>query len=365
MLETVLKHFTEARICLLVDDIGTPPRAAWVGPASRVDASWVNRLLKLSGGHLHVTLLPERVSNFMLAPMASARRGQAANLAQTFSLLESVEARHGVTTGISAADRAQTIRTLADPQPHPRIIIRPGHIFPVAVREGGVLVKSTLPEGASDITSLAGYGPVAVLSEALSADGSYLEESEYHRLCTHEAIPLIRLSDVITHRLRNERLVERLASASLPTRTGGLLTTHLYRSTIHGGEHMALVKGEISGDIPVLTRVQTEFTFSDVFGGNNPPSRARLHQALHIIEQEGKGVVIYLRRSEPGTLSEQVRSWSKEFRQKGAYTMREYGLGAQILRDLGVRKVELLTDSQKQIPGLGTFGLEISGYRSL
>jgi len=297
--------------------------------------------------------------------MANARRGQAAAITSGFVLLESVEARHGVSTGISAADRAQTILTLADPHPRSKMIVKPGHIFPVAVREGGVLVKSTLAEGASDITNLAGFGSVAVLSEALTASGELLTEIDFEKLCTREKIPLIKLSQVINHRLRTERLVQRAASANLPTQLGGLLVSHLYHCPLHDGDHVALVKGNIQGDRPVLTRVQPEFTFADVFGGNNPPSRSRLQQALRAIEAEGRGIIVYLRRTEPGALSEQVNHWSEEFRHKGAYIMREYGLGAQILRDLGVTKVELLTDSQKNIPGLSTFGLEIAGYRSL
>ncbi|RIL00863.1 MAG: bifunctional 3,4-dihydroxy-2-butanone-4-phosphate synthase/GTP cyclohydrolase II, partial [Proteobacteria bacterium] len=171
--------------------------------------------------------------------------------------------------------------------------------------------------------------------------------------------PLITLSALTRHRLENEALVYRAAEARLPTQLAGELRTFVYRSRLHHGEHLALVKGEIAPDKPVLTRVQPEFTFADVFGGDNPPSRAQIKRSLQAIGERECGVFVYLRRASEGQLSSQISRWEQRFNEKPASMMREYGLGAQILRDLGVRKVELLTGSKKNLVGLKTFGIEI------
>lgn len=353
--------FLAKRIGIIRDE-AAPERAIIFSPAKSTTAELINKLLSITGGITFVALTPTRYEAFRLAPMEGAR---GTNLqSQTSTWAVSVEAREGVTTGISACDRAKTIAILGDDIPNPKQLVSPGHIFPVLTREGGVLVKNALPEAAVDMVSIAGSSPVAVYLDLLDADGNLMNQAAQELLAKREDLPIFELSEIVRYRLQHEKLISKVAEAMLPTKLGGEMRSLVYRSALHGGEHFALVCGDISGDAPVLTRVQPEFTFADVFGGNNPPTKNQLDESIREIGKQGRGVLVYLRRTNPGSLEKQVRSWSSEFFDNKAASMKEYGVGAQILRDLGVKKIELLTNSKRQFVGLSTFGIEIVGQRA-
>ncbi len=353
-----LKLFNERRIGLIRDDLSENKSAVWVSAAEKVELSNIVEIINHTGGLFNVAISSARAEALMLSRMVRDDDNHADSL--QFS---SVEAREGVSTGISAADRLVTIRILGERIPSARKLVKPGHIFPYETRPGGVLVKNALPEAALDLVRIAGNSDAALFVDALNPQGEYLTADAQDKLCTELGITLINISDLIRHRLETEQLVTRIADAKLPTRLAGELRSYIYKSEIHDGEHLALIKGEISSDKPTLTRVQPEFTFTDVFGGANPPSRQQIDSSLNLIGKNGSGVLIYLRRPERGSLKEQVSDWQRSFEARSPAGMREYGLGAQILRDLGVRKIDLITNSKKNLVGLKPFGIEIVSQR--
>ena len=360
-----IQKMTSRGIAVLRDDVGPDQRAVLVAPAQRMNAARFNELIHLSGGIICVALSSIRVESFMLTRMArpETSAGVSTDSASTLSYCVSVDAREGIHSGISAADRAATIAILGEEVPVPRKLVAPGHIFPVVAREGGVLVKNTLPEGALDIVRISGATPAAVFIDCLDPRGRLLDVSGQDQLVQQHDIPLIKLSALIRYRLETEKLVEKVAEARLPTALAGELRSCVYRSKLHDGEHVALIKGEIDPSRPTLTRVQSEYTFSDVFGGKSPATRRQLHGAMRTIGERGSGVLLYLRKSLQGVLGEQISAGPAGARTSPADVMREYGLGAQILHDIGVRKIELLTNSEKNLVGLVSFGIEIVSQR--
>ena len=357
------------RLALLVDDLSEgSPRAVLVSPAQECTAALVNEILAISGGLTFVAISPARREALMLEPMRSGVVESGATPhtnPYTAQLCVSVEAREGVSTGISAADRARTISILGENEPSARKLVKPGHVFPLETRNGGVLVRNALPEGALDLIVCAGFSDAALFVDLLTQDGEIAEMRQVHNLSREKRIPLFNLSEVTRHRLENERLVYKIAEARLPSRLAGELRSCIYKTDLYGGEHLALIKDPINLNAPVLTRVQPEFTVADVFGGAHPSTRNQLHNSLRAIEKNGSGVLIYLRRPTLGECRAQVSSWQKAVQKKPASMMREYGLGAQILRDLGVKRIELLTSSTKQLSGLTTFGIEIAAQRPI
>lgn len=314
-----------------------------------------------------MAISPHRANAFFLSEMARPRMSLAItpHSHETVNLLLSVEAREGVSTGISAEDRAITIGILGEETPNPRRLVKPGHIFPVLTKEGGVLMRNALPEGALDVVRIAGSSDAALYLDLLDKSGNFLSKEAEHVLCTEQHIPFLKLSDLILYRLETEKVVHRIAETKLPTMLAGDLRSFVYKSSVHGGEHLALLKGEINPNRPMLTRVQPEFTFGDVFGGENPPTRSQIQRSLKAIGENGSGLFVYLRRSTEGELKEQISSWSQKFAEKPAAMLREYGIGAQIIRDLGIEKIEVLTTSQRKLVGLTSFGIEIVAQRNL
>lgn len=357
-----LRRFAERNIGLLIDDSGRAERAVLVARAHNISRDTVNELLHLSGGITFVALSPERVKKLMIS---SVRRSFPNQEQASESALVSVEAREGVSTGISVDDRTMTIRILGEPEPLPRKLVSPGHIFPVEARQGGVLERNSLAEGALDIVRAVDSSDAALFLDLLDSSGTPASRALAEEQAHERQIPSVTLAELTRHRLATERLVSRVAEARLPCSIAGELRSIVYRSHLYAGEHIAFIKGEISPEIPVLTRVQLEFTFGDVFGGSNPPTRSQVHRSLAAIREHGSGVLLYLRRPLRGQLREQISAWERTFHERPASMMREYGLGAQILRDLGVRKIELLSDRHKAFVGLDTFGLEIVSQRPI
>lgn len=369
----IFKQLQEVGICCLHDDATTQQHAVLVARGLECTSELVNRLISLSGGLVLVAISQARANAFGLTPMNSVRSNLLEggftfkNQTSNNNFLVSVEAREGVTTGISASDRATTIRALCASTPNSRKLIQPGHIFPVQVASGGVLVKNTLIEGAHDLINIVYASDGALFIDLLNSAGELLSAEEQIELSAKYGFPRLGLSSLVRHRLESECLVSKVAQAVLPVQSAGEFKSILYRSTLHNGEHLALVKGDLSGDEPVLVRVQAEQTFTDVFGlgakrDESPEgalsSRQNLHLSLSKIEERGRGVLLYLRRTQPDYLQSVVSSGQGSTHNQ-VTMMREYGVGAQILRDLGVTQVELLTNSRKSLAGVKTFGIDI------
>lgn len=361
LIPAFLKHLSHRRVGILIDDIGSS-RAALVAPTQEITPELVNHVIALSGGLTFVALSKERAAAFMLPQMVRPEPAPTRRFLEDdpLKMLSSVEAREGISTGISASDRAATLRILGAATPHPRDLVKPGHIFPVEARDGGVLVKAAIPEGALDVVSLAGFSDAALFIDLLDAGGELLSAPGAAQFAAAHDLPCARLSDLISYRLHRESLVTRTAEAKVPSRIAGDLQGITYRSKIHSVEHLALVKGDVSHGGPVLVRVQAESTVSDVFGGGPRNSRSLLQSSLKAIAKRGSGVVLYLRRPSihDGTGEARLQHPGEQPLHR-ARMMREYGVGAQILRDLGVSKIEVLSSSSKSLSGLASFGLTI------
>lgn len=367
-----LAVLTDDALAMSKDSSGTSApartRSAFVAPAQQLSSAIVNEVLSLSGGLTFVALSQDRARTLLLEPMGKSRLAMRASESarssdQPAAMCVSVEAREGVTTGISAADRALTISLLGEAQPSPRKLVRPGHVFPVETKPGGVLVKNALFEGAVDLAVASGFTDAALVVDVLDGQGELASLEAVRALCATRDIPHLHLSELTRTRLENEHLVVRVAEARLPTHSAGDMRAIVFRSTLDGQEHVALVKGDLSSVDPVLVRVQPELTFSDVFDRAKSSSHRQIERALAAIGARGTGVLVYLRRPFEVQLGNQATHSPIDPRLRPVWMMREYGLGAQILRNLGIRRAEVLTSTQRNLVGLTSFGIEIVGQR--
>jgi 3,4-dihydroxy 2-butanone 4-phosphate synthase / GTP cyclohydrolase II len=353
-------------IVLVVDDEDRENEGDLIMAADAVTPEAVGFFLRHTSGVICAPLTAQRCDELQL-PMMVADNTEAHGTAFTVS----VDLAHGTTTGISAGDRAATIRGLAEPSLGAADFVRPGHIFPLRARDGGVLKRAGHTEAATDLARLAGHAPAGVLCEVVSEDKCGMARvPELRRLAAAHRLPLIAVADLVRHRLRSERLVEPVAEARIPTWHGDF-TCRAWRSTLDGTEHIALARGDVSGGEPVLVRVHSECLTCDVLGSHRCDCGAQLDDALGAIARAGRGVLVYLRGHEGRGIGLAHKLAAYNLQDEGHDTVdanvllglpvddREYGIGAQILMDLGVRRMRLMTNNPAKYDGLQGYGLEI------
>ncbi len=365
-IEEAIAEIRNGNLIIVVDDEDRENEGDFIGAAEAITPEQVNFMTKQGRGLICTPLPPARADALDLDLMVESN---SALYSTPFTV--SVDLKEGTTTGISAPDRAKTIRALADPEASPFDFARPGHIFPLRARPGGVLRRAGHTEAAVDLARLAGREPVGVLVEIMSDDGSMARVPELQRLAKELDLRIITIQDLIAYRMRHERLVNREVEVDLPT-AFGTFRLIAYQEQLSGDVHLALVKGTWGEDEPVLVRVHSQDVTGDVFASKRDDSGDQLAKALLQIEDEGRGVLLYMMQEGRGIgLLNKLRAYKLQD-EKGLDTVeankalgfdmdpRDYGIGCQILRDLGVRKLRLMTNNPQKRVGLAGYGLEIT-----
>ena len=365
--DEALEDLRAGRMILIVDDEDRENEGDLCCAAERVTPEIVNFMATHGRGLICLPMTPERLDELDLPLMVqpgrnTARRGTA--------FCVSVEARRDITTGISAADRATTIRVAVDPKTRPEDLGRPGHVFPLRAKPGGVLKRAGHTEAAVDLCRIAGLTPAGVICEVMNPDGTMARVPQLRAFADEHALRMITIADLIRYRMRSERIVRRLASPDLPTERGNW-KIHAFHYELEDQTHVALVMGEPRPEQDVLVRVHSECLTGDVFGSTRCDCGAQLHLAMEKIREEGLGVVLYLRQEGRGIgLANKLRAYEIQDRQHKdtveanlalgfSPDQRDYGVGAQILYDLGVRRLRLMTNNPGKYVALKGYGLEI------
>jgi 3,4-dihydroxy 2-butanone 4-phosphate synthase/GTP cyclohydrolase II len=363
--ETALEEIRAGRMIVVIDDEDRENEGDLTMAAEKITPDAINFMAKYGRGLVCLAMTEERLDYLRLGQMSAENTS---NFGTAFT--ESIDAKDGVTTGISAYDRSQTIRVAIDPATRPNDLARPGHIFPLRARKGGVLVRAGQTEASVDLARLAGLVPAGVICEIMSDDGTMARVPELTEFCRHHDMKMLTVAELIRYRMAHERYVRRLAEAIVPTAYGEFRMI-AYESEITGDSHIAMVKGDVenAGDEPVLVRMHSHCLVGDVFGAKWCGCRDVIDAAMRRIAAEGRGALIYLHSTSKGYSVERLgdRMTIQFHHEQQLATLpesqrriqREIGIGAQILSDLNLKRIRLLTNHPRKVAGLEGFGIEI------
>jgi len=353
-IEEIIDEARNGRMFILVDDEDRENEGDLVIPAQMATPDAINFMAKYGRGLICLSLTKKRVQELDLPLMPRDNRQR-----QSTAFTVSIEAAEGVTTGISASDRAHTISVAIDPVRGKYDISTPGHVFPLEAREGGVLVRAGHTEAAVDISRLAGLNPSGVICEIMNEDGTMARLPDLIQFAQYHGLKIGAIADLIAYRRRYDRTVKRRIENELKSRHGGDFRMIVYGTTVEYGEHLALVKGDITTPEPVLVRMHSMNLMEDLLGDQHRNRGGALQNAMQLIGEEGRGVVVVIRETRSTVLSERIQDELTEKADKGGRFLRDYGIGAQILLDLGVKEMVLLSNTERHIVGLEGYGLKV------